>query len=356
MEPAAVARMVLVRPLSASRLRRTNPQDHHSRLRILATVSLVFCAVLGWISWTSRVHDRLTIAAEERYVQFAGQPSQAPPLHLPPPAVELSSLRCEGTSGLGHARSELDGDVVIAGWAPDGSGLTSTTPQQCCFECERTRGCNVWVHCSSGECAGQCWLKHQRDPRNPAARGKGPGNPWTSGTLLRAFLDPSLPLPQADSSMATVVLSTSQGDIRLRLRPEWSESSVEYVRRVAVLGDDNCVQCQLYRCCPVPAVSSRSPPSRLSASAASSAPDASPVSPLLLSSLQGPRAVNAAGAPRGDTVYRNCMQIKLESSPAGTTSMRMNPPRQILSLNRLASIKGGAGLPAPGGLANCSPP
>ena len=134
-----------------------------------------------------------------------------------------------------------------AGWAPDGSGLSSVeTPQECCRACEELRGCNVWVHCSApSSCAGQCWLKHQADPRDPAVRGRE--GPWASGALLKAFVPPEDPLPAADPSVGAVVLSTSEGDIRLRLRPEWSVESVEYMRRVSAMGDDTCVRCELYR-------------------------------------------------------------------------------------------------------------
>jgi len=179
--------------------------------------------------------------------------SANPALKQPQPLLATAQQQvpdppsCTGPLAGGAAHIELEGMVIVAGWAPDGSGLTASSARECCQACEAVRGCNTWVHCPSGGCAGQCWLKHQEDPRNPGQRGKGRSNPWTSGSLLRAFLDAKLPLPPPDPLIGLVILMTDEGDIRLKLRPDWSASSVDYMRRLSKLGDDSCVKCELYR-------------------------------------------------------------------------------------------------------------
>jgi hypothetical protein len=97
-----------------------------------------------------------------------------------------------------------------------------------------TRGCNVWVWCAeSQQCGQQCWLKRVGDPASLTAHASGGGIPWTSGTLPKDA-DVSLSsLPPPDASIAAIALTTTQGVIIMRLRPEWSASSVDFVRMLA---------------------------------------------------------------------------------------------------------------------------
>ncbi len=53
-------------------------------------------------------------------------------------------------------------------------------------------------------------------------------------------------LPAVNTSINTIALSTSIGPVIIKLRPDWSADSVEYVRRVAM--NDLCTpHCKFYR-------------------------------------------------------------------------------------------------------------
>jgi len=73
--------------------------------------------------------------------------------------------------------------------------------------------------------------------------------PWQSGVLPGKSLDVATPvLPAASAgSISLVKLHTSFGDIRLRLRPEWSPDSVAYVRSVAAAPELCTSACEFYR-------------------------------------------------------------------------------------------------------------
>ena len=100
------------------------------------------------------------------------------------------------------------------------------------------------------------------------------GVPWTSGKVAKDFdvalggsalsiRPPSPPiythkhthaplpaadsLPAIDTSISVIALTTPHGVIRIRLKPDWSQSSVEYVRRVAATGSLCTPQCEFYR-------------------------------------------------------------------------------------------------------------
>eukprot|EP00959_Pyramimonas_sp_CCMP1952_P418983 8776411-Pyramimonas_sp.AAC.3 len=58
--------------------------------------------------------------------------------------------------------------------------------------------------------------------------------------------DDGSPQAAADPSITTVAIVTAQGSINITLRPEWSASSVEFVRKVAA--HDYCTfNCVFYR-------------------------------------------------------------------------------------------------------------
>lgn len=77
-------------------------------------------------------------------------------------------------------------------------------------------------------------------------RGSGPMVAWTSGVLDKDWSRDWSELPPASAAIKKVVLKTSHGDIRIRLMPDWSETSVEYVRLLAA--NSLCSsECKLYR-------------------------------------------------------------------------------------------------------------
>jgi cyclophilin family peptidyl-prolyl cis-trans isomerase len=103
----------------------------------------------------------------------------------------------------------------------------------------------VW--CSDpAACAQQCWLKRTDDPAAARPHASGAEVPWSSGALPKdAAVDLSA-LPPPDAAIDAVALVTQHGTIRLRLRPEWSASSVAYVRLLAA--HTLCTpQCEFYR-------------------------------------------------------------------------------------------------------------
>ena len=140
----------------------------------------------------------------------------------------VDTRQCDGSSN-----TELWGDVVVAG-----DRNAAATAGECCRQCAATTGCNVWVHCAAGACAGrglpdvaqavpqhilisqygilrrgqqtlggpglgQCWLKHQDDPAHPQQRAAGEGIPWTSGAHLkvgRCTFKPALKAPGRGAS------------------------------------------------------------------------------------------------------------------------------------------------------------
>jgi cyclophilin family peptidyl-prolyl cis-trans isomerase len=140
------------------------------------------------------------------------------------------------TGQVGTPRAELWGDVVVPGVASGGSagGSSAGSAAACCDACASTRGCNVWVWCADASaCGQQCWLKRVGDPAGVAEHASGGGIPWTSGTLPKDADVSLASLPLPDASIAAIALTTTHGAITLRLRPEWSASSVDFVRMLA---------------------------------------------------------------------------------------------------------------------------
>lgn len=140
-------------------------------------------------------------------------------------------------------KTELGGVVIV-----NANDLGQMSLEECRAACLARRGCNVWVRCDAGHCAGKCWLKHTDDPANPPVRASGDRVPWTSGSFLRAFLLPEEAAQFASAApppLDRIVLHTPHGDMSIFLKPEWSMGSVAYVRNVAAYG--LCTQCELYR-------------------------------------------------------------------------------------------------------------
>mmetsp|Transcript_26445 Transcript_26445/g.49914 ORF Transcript_26445/g.49914 Transcript_26445/m.49914 type:complete len:348 (+) Transcript_26445:47-1090(+) len=152
-----------------------------------------------------------------------------------PPPVQVQLAYQEHT--------EYWGDVVVAGVGK--RAVPCKDAQTCAQRCRSTPGCNVWVFCPSQGCASQCWLKWVKDPTKPPVQGEGVHVPWTSGALLKDY-DDGLPRPPVDASISHVAIVTRLGDIRVKLRPDWTQSSVDFVREVAQRG--LCTpQCAFYR-------------------------------------------------------------------------------------------------------------
>ncbi|KAG1681136.1 hypothetical protein FOA52_015578 [Chlamydomonas sp. UWO 241] len=147
-----------------------------------------------------------------------------------------------------QSKTEYWGDVVKPGAGTSKKpGLTAASAQECCLECKEALGCNLWVYCSDAQqCGQQCWLK--RVGRLDAIEGvKRSGGPWTSGILPKDFDRDVAMLPAVDQSLSIVALRTNHGAIRIQLKPEWSETSAEYLRRLAATPELCTSACQFYR-------------------------------------------------------------------------------------------------------------
>ena len=167
---------------------------------------------------------------------------------LPPVMARAQAPLCAS-----RPHVELDGAVVQAGAGPR-AAAPAANAGECCARCTAHRGCNVWVFCREASwCAGQCWLKQAEagtNPRNVRVRAQGESVPWESGTLDKDWIDPARPLPAVDVSISAIALRTAHGDIVLRLMPDWSLPSVDYLRRMAAglpTQHDVCTQCEFYR-------------------------------------------------------------------------------------------------------------
>eukprot|EP00798_Chlamydomonas_sp_ICE-L_P004629 gene4629-14821_t len=145
----------------------------------------------------------------------------------PPPPV------CNGVANL-----ELWGDVVKPGMGP--GSIQTDTAEQCCAECHSSRGCNVWVWCMDKQtCGRQCWLKRTGSQEAFKGMKLKPGPPnvhWTSGTIFKDFDQDASSMPPLEKDVEVFALKTAYGDIRIRLKPDWSRSSVDFVQT-----------CQFYR-------------------------------------------------------------------------------------------------------------
>ncbi|GAX72730.1 hypothetical protein CEUSTIGMA_g186.t1 [Chlamydomonas eustigma] len=148
-----------------------------------------------------------------------------------------------------QSHSEFWGEVVKPGISSgQNKGLQTASAGDCCKECQATRGCNVWVWCSdAGSCGTQCWLKRVGTASEVKTHNQGDHVPWISGSVAKDFDRDIASLPTVNTSISCVLLTTPQGVIRIKLRPDWSNSSVEYVRRVAMTKELCTLQCEFYR-------------------------------------------------------------------------------------------------------------
>ncbi|KAL6746734.1 hypothetical protein V8C86DRAFT_2933089 [Haematococcus lacustris] len=221
-------------------------KDHSKRnlLGLLAVGAIAVCVFLSyrdrWQRLRSQVQASLHLATE------AGGASSASVSR----SGELLSL-CE-RSDSAQAHVELWGEVVVPGLTAPSSkgrkGLTAASAQDCCKSCASTRGCNTWVWCHQPTaCQQQCWLKRVGAAADTVAHAKDEQVVWTSGSLPKDYdIDPSS-LPPLNTSISTLVLHTAYGDVSVQLKPEWSDTSVAFVRRLAQQPELCSTACEFYR-------------------------------------------------------------------------------------------------------------
>ena len=205
-----------------------------SRLVLYFALGVATC-VLGLAALV--VHTRaLTAAHLEVAHQFNvfHEPKQQSKRAVAEPPASLCAPDAV-TGVVGQPRTEIWGDVVLSGvGAGTTAGHSAPSAAACCEACEATRGCNVFVWCSdAAACGQQCWLKRVGDPSVAAVHSSGASVPWHSGTLPKDGDVDHRSLPPPDESIKGIILATPKGNIRLKLRPDWSASSVAFVRLLA---------------------------------------------------------------------------------------------------------------------------
>ena len=202
------------------------------RLVLTLAVAATTC-VLGLVALV--VHTRALAAAHREVAHhFGAFEERQGSARLAPTAASLCAP--DAVSGeIGQLHAELWGDVVVSGVGTGAdTGHTAPSAAACCKACENTRGCNIFVWCAdSAACGQQCWLKRVGDPAVATVHNSGVGVPWHSGVLPKDGDVAPGSLPPPDESISGIVLASPKGDIRLKLRPEWSESSVAFVRLLA---------------------------------------------------------------------------------------------------------------------------
>ena len=228
--------------------------------RLAATLAIAAATcVLGLVALV--VHTRALAAAHREVAHhFGAFEERQGSTRLAPTAASLCAPDAV-TGEVGQLHAELWGDVVRSGiGAGADSGHTAPSAAACCKACENTRGCNIFVWCAdSAACGQQCWLKRVGDPAAATVHNSGAGVPWHSGVLPKDGDVAPGSLPPPDESVralvmdiaaclllmtcvrvrflhlqiTSIVLASPKGDIRLKLRPEWSESSIAFVRLLA---------------------------------------------------------------------------------------------------------------------------
>jgi PAN domain len=232
------------------RTSRSRDKDSHGSFRLVAAMlAALFLGVLLLVQ-----HTR-SLAAAHADVASLFSPGDTPrhrvqQKHSTSPSPSPTEYCAPDTvSGVvGVPQTELWGDVIVS--QADGSNVRDTPGSAaCCALCAASKSCNTWVYCTQpAACGSQCWLKRQ--PSEAQLRGPahavGPGVPWTSGVLLGKALDvEQVPIP--DGSIEAVEIVTSYGGIKLRLRPDWSNSSVVYVTSLAAHPELCTDACAFYR-------------------------------------------------------------------------------------------------------------
>lgn len=190
------------------------------------------------------------------------------------------------TSPIVFEHLNMDATMVI-GWPDDALDILEerakrTNPQmssraelekvsdftQCCHACALKRGCNFFFFCGQDDapCSGECWLKYTAYPDKDvhkhektiagSVEGTDVRVPWTTGVIPGR----SPGVRQKDglqnerlAEKLVLKLRGGLGEIVIRLRPELSKESVEYISSIvgiandAKVDEDPCLQCRLYR-------------------------------------------------------------------------------------------------------------
>ena len=119
--------------------------------------------------------------------------------------------------------------------------------EACERACRSKRGCNVFVWSTRGD--GACWLKRV-DGETPRRMNEGEESGWDSGTIVGKDLPRDVGEVLAGGAETREVMMSMEGfgDVRLTLKPEWHESSAEYLRALASKSETSCEEtCEVYR-------------------------------------------------------------------------------------------------------------
>ena len=138
---------------------------------------------------------------------------------------------------------EYDG-ALVADAATTG---TQESLEACERACRSKRGCNVFVWSTRGD--GACWLKRV-DGETPRRMNEGEESGWDSGTIVGKDLPRDVGEVLAGGAETREVTMSMEGfgDVRLTLKPEWHESSAEYLRALASESETSCEEtCEVYR-------------------------------------------------------------------------------------------------------------
>ena len=96
---------------------------------------------------------------------------------------------------------------------------------------------------------GACWLKRV-DGETPRKMNEGEESGWDSGTIDGKDLPRDVGEVLAGGAETREVTMSMEGfgDVRLTLKPEWHESSAEYLRALASESETSCEEtCEVYR-------------------------------------------------------------------------------------------------------------
>eukprot|EP00850_Spirogloea_muscicola_P004828 SM000021S06461 [mRNA] locus=s21:404190:405905:- [translate_table: standard] len=174
-----------------------------------------------------------------------------------------------GGGGGGDGGSSNDSANGLCRWMPHwelwghpvklGPSNLQDSAAACCQSCrDMCQGggkchCNPWVYCGDKERCGeqhrQCWLKWPEDALRPEVHNDA-GVPWISG-MLYTGTGVSFGCQSPKLSLALVVTAghhhtrPPEGDIRVKLRPEWAPATVSYLRDLLQLR--HCTGCRFYR-------------------------------------------------------------------------------------------------------------
>ena len=100
----------------------------------------------------------------------------------------------------------------------------------------------------SVSCTGESQRSLERSRPEQTQRNAGNVRPSRANNVSKHDIPSLLPRPSTAvlEAVRIVTLKTASGELRIRLKPEWHEPSVRFVREAA-LSDSCTVKCELYR-------------------------------------------------------------------------------------------------------------